>query len=68
MQILWGKVFTSKTFWLGVLMILAAIVEYVFGLPAGTSWVQALSGILAIIIRFLTNDALVQKPPAKKGR
>ncbi len=58
----WGKVISSKTVWLGVLMILAAVIEFIVGLPAGTSWVQVLSGILTILIRFLTNDSLLRPP------
>ncbi len=56
----WGKFLTSKTIWLGVLMILAAIVEYIAGLPSGTSILQAISGCLTIVIRFLTNDSLIK--------
>jgi len=60
MSIEWGKVLTSKTVWLGVLMILAAVIEYIAGLPAGTTVVQGISGVLAIIVRFLTKDALTR--------
>lgn len=52
------KWWMSKTFWLGVLMIVAAAIEYIAGLPAGTSAIQAVSGVLTIIIRFLTNTAI----------
>ena len=52
------KWWTSKAVWLGILMVLAAILEYAGGLPAGTSVVQAISGVLTIIIRFLTNTAI----------
>ncbi len=62
MQIDWGKVLTSRTVYLGVLMILAAIAEYIAGLPAGTSWAQGISGGLTIIVRFLTRDALTKQP------
>ncbi len=61
MKIDWGKVLTSKTIWLGVLMGLAAIMEYIAGLPAGTSIAQAIFGGLTIVIRFLTNDALINE-------
>jgi hypothetical protein len=57
----WKKVLTSKTVWLGVFMILAAIAEYLAGIPAGTTFIQGLSGVLAIVVRFLTNDSLVKK-------
>ena len=55
----WGKVLTSKTVWLGVLMILAACVEFYAGLPPGATWTQVVSGVLTIIIRFLTKDSLI---------
>lgn len=61
MKIEWGKVLTSKTVWLGVLMVAAAILEYLNGLPVGTSGSQAIFGCLTILIRFLTNDSLLTK-------
>lgn len=60
MHIQWGKVLTSKTVWLGVLMVIGAIIEYFAGLPAGTSTLQALSGVFTILVRFLTKDAIVK--------
>ncbi len=60
MKIDWAKVLTSKTVWLGVLMILAAIIEFISGLPAGATWAQITSGILTILVRFLTNDSLLK--------
>ena len=61
MKIEWSKVITSKTVWLGVLMLAGAVAEYLAGLPAGTSVAQAVSGCLTIAVRFLTNDSLVKK-------
>ncbi len=61
MKIEWGKVFTSKAIWLGFFMVVTAIVEYIAGLPPETTIIQAVSGVLAIIIRFLTNDSLTTK-------
>ena len=61
MTIQWGKVLTSKTVWLGVLMLAGAIAEYIAGAPPGTSIAQGISGILTIVVRFLTTDALVTK-------
>ncbi len=61
MEISWGKVLTSKTVWLGVLMIAAGVVEFIAGLPPGATWTQIVSGILAIIIRFLTKDSLLKQ-------
>ncbi len=60
MNIEWGKVLTSKTVWLGILMIVAALLEYYNGLPAGTSWGQGIFGALTIVIRFLTKDSLTK--------
>ena len=59
-MIAWGKVITSKTIVLGVLMIGAAILEYWVGLPTGTSVAQGIFGALTIVIRFLTNDSLIR--------
>ena len=56
---------TSKTIWLGALMILAAIMEYIAGLPAGTSIVQAISGALTIIVRLLTSQSISGTPASK---
>lgn len=61
MQIFWGKILTSKTIWIGVLMVVAAIVEFIANAPVTMSTVQLISGILAIVIRFLTNDSLIEK-------
>ena len=61
MKIDWGKVFTSKTILIGILMIVAAIVEFIANAPVTMSTIQLVSGIFAIIIRFVTNDSLVIK-------
>jgi len=62
------KWWTSKAVWLGILMVLAAILEYAAGLPAGTSAVQAISGVLTIIIRFLTNTAIGGGTPGTEAK
>ena len=46
--------------------------EYIAGLPAGTTAIQAISGVLTIIVRFLTNTAVnggvtPVTPPAAKA-
>ncbi len=58
----WSKVLTSKMFWLGVVMIAGAIIEYLMNLPTGVTVLQIASGILTIIFRFLTNDSLLNPP------
>ena len=50
--------YTSKTIWLGALMVVAAIAEYLAGLPAGTSVIQAISGGLTIVVRLVTSQAI----------
>ncbi|MBU2060017.1 MAG: hypothetical protein KKB38_20065 [Gammaproteobacteria bacterium] len=55
----------SKTNWLGVLMIAAAILEYYIGLPIGTTIAQFAFGVLTIIIRAFTNTAISGTPGAK---
>lgn len=55
----------SKLFWLGVLQIAAAALEYIAGLPPETSIAQAISGILTIILRFATSQPISGTPAAK---
>ena len=55
----------SKAFWLGVAMVVGAIAEYVNGLPVGVATAQLVSGILTIVVRFLTNTAVAGTPGAK---
>uniref|UniRef100_A0A6M3JH91 Uncharacterized protein n=1 Tax=viral metagenome TaxID=1070528 RepID=A0A6M3JH91_9ZZZZ len=57
--------FASKTNWLGLLMIAAAILEYYIGLPVGTTIAQFAFGVLTIIIRAFTNTAINGTPSAK---
>lgn len=52
----------SKTVWLGVLIVLGGIVEFVGGLPPGASVSTILAGIISIIIRFLTNQPIGKLP------
>ncbi len=60
MNIDWGKTLTSKTVWLGVLTVLAGIMEYLNGVPATASTGTVIVGVLGIVIRFLTNDSIVK--------
>jgi hypothetical protein len=59
------SILKSKTFWLGIAQIIAAIAEYFAGLPAGATYIQIASGVLTIIARFFTNSALAGTPGAK---
>uniref|UniRef100_A0A6M3IGC6 Holin n=1 Tax=viral metagenome TaxID=1070528 RepID=A0A6M3IGC6_9ZZZZ len=52
------KWYQSKALWLGILMVVAAGIEYINGLPVGTTILQAVSGILTIIIRFVTKTSI----------
>ena len=66
MNIAWGKVITSKTLWLNVI----AIVIFIVQSAQGQAWIPAqyqtlILGVLNLIVRFLTNDALT-RPPALK--
>jgi hypothetical protein len=62
MKIDWGKVISSKTMWLGVLIIAGGIAEYLGNIPAGASIGTIVAGCITIIIRFLTTDSVI-KPP-----
>ncbi len=57
-QIDWGKTLTSKTMFLGLFMLLTALIEYWAGLPGAVTLPQAISGVFTIITRFLTKDGL----------
>ena len=52
------KWYTSKAVWLGVLICLGGIAEYVAGLPAGVSISTIAAGAIGVIVRFLTNQGL----------
>ena len=56
----WGKVLTSKTLWLNVVAIIIFIVQFAYGEAWIPETYQALAlGVLNMIVRFLTNDALI---------
>ena len=59
MKIDWGKVLTSKTIWLGIFTLAISILEYIQQLPVGVSALTAIIGVLIIVVRFLTNDSLI---------
>jgi len=52
------KWWASKTFWLGVLIVLGGIAEFIAGLPAGASASTIAAGVLTVIVRFLTNQPI----------
>jgi len=58
--------YLSKTFWLGVLIILGGIAEYLLNIPPGASISTIIAGVLSVIIRFLTNQP-VSISRSKKG-
>ncbi len=66
MQIVWGKVLTSKTLWTNVALLLLGVVDYIVANSAGFTFIPwqylgLATVILNLILRFLTNDALVSK-------
>jgi len=52
------KWWTSKSVWLGALICLGGIAEYLAGVPAGASIATIVAGVLAIIIRVVTKQSL----------
>ena len=52
------KWWQSKTLWMGVLVILGGVVEYIAGLPTGVSATTVAVGIINIIFRFLTTQPI----------
>ncbi len=61
------KWYKNKTFWLGILQILVALANYVSNLPRDTSYITAISGILTIIIGFLTKIEPGKTPAGVMG-
>lgn len=61
----WGRFFTSKTIWVSLLTIAIGIVEFLSTLPPSAGVAMVTLGIINIVIRFLTNDALT-KPKGDK--
>jgi len=66
MKIDLGKVITSKTLWTNVILLLLGVVDYIIFNSSGFTFIpwQALGlavVILNMLLRFLTNDALVTK-------
>ncbi len=66
MQIDWGKVLTSKTLWTNVVLLLIGMVDYIVANSTGFAFIpwQVLglaTIVLNMLLRFLTNDALITK-------
>ncbi|MFA6307093.1 MAG: hypothetical protein WC639_04790 [Patescibacteria group bacterium] len=62
----WGKLLTSKTFWVNVLALIIFVVQ---GLT-GETWINpaiqaAILAVLNLILRYLTNDAVTKEPETK---
>lgn len=55
------KVWQSKTFWLGILIMAGGVAEFIAGLPAGASIATITAGIISIVVRFLTNTKVTLK-------
>jgi len=54
------KWYLSKSVWLGVLICIGGVAEYVAGLPAGVSISTMVAGILGVIVRFLTKEGVTK--------
>ncbi len=68
MKIDWGKVITSKTLWANVIILALAVLDVIQTQPwVSPAAIVVLLGTvvpcLNIVLRFLTNDALITKPP-----
>ena len=50
--------YTSKTIWLGMLIIAGGIAEYIAGLPSGASAATIIAGCLTVVIRFMTDQPI----------
>ena len=50
--------YRSKSLWLGVLIVLGGIAEYLAALPAGVAASTILAGIFTIVARFLTDQPI----------
>ena len=52
------KWFKSKTFWMGVLIILGGVIQYLMGVPEGASIGTICIGIASVVMRFLTKTPI----------
>ena len=51
----WWK---SKSLWLGVIIVLGGVAEYLVALPPGVAMPTIIAGILTIVVRFLTKESI----------
>jgi hypothetical protein len=57
--------YKSKLIWLGVLQILVSVSEFIAGVPAGTSVITIISGILTIVLRIVTKQTVSGAPASE---
>ena len=48
----------SKGFWLGIIITLGGVAEYLSGLPIEASVSTIVAGVLSVVIRFLTKQPI----------
>ncbi len=66
MQILWGRILTSKTLWTNVILLLLVVADYISANASGfpqvpPQYVALVIVICNCILRFITNDGLLAK-------
>ncbi len=66
MKIDWGKVLTSKTLWINMVLLLLAVVDYIVANISGFTFIPwpvlgLATVVLNMILRFLTTDSLITK-------
>jgi len=54
----WGKFLTSKTVWVSVLTVIGGVIEFLAGLPVAASGATVALGVLNVVIRYFTTDAI----------
>ncbi len=60
----WGKVISSKTLWLNVIAIVLFIVQFAGGHAwINPEWQALILGVLNMVVRFMTTDALTRNTP-----
>jgi len=50
--------YKSRTLWLGAIICLGGVAEYLNGVPAGASVSTIIAGVMTVIIRFLTKQSI----------
>ena len=54
------KFWQSKTFWLGVIVCLGGVAEFLAGVEPGASLATVIAGVLTVIVRFLTKTQVTK--------